>query len=94
MSATGRDFYPRRRLDWLSPRERVVLIHMMEGHAADEIAVLDYVTIATVRTHIRSILWKLGVKSQLAAVAFAYRHCWPTEEERRAALERALAMSA
>lgn len=91
MSAYGHDHYPRRRLDWLSNRERVVLIHMMEGRSAEEIAKLDYVTVSTVRSQIRSILWKLGVKSQLAAVAFAYKHCWPTEEERRAALEHALA---
>ena len=94
MTVTGRDRYPRRRLDWLSARERIVLIHMMDGIGAEEIAERDYVTVSTVRTQIRSILMKLGVKSQLAAVAYAYRHCWPTEEERRAALEQALAASA
>ena len=81
---------PLRRLDWLSNRERVVLIHMMDGMSACDIAACDYVTVSTVRSQIRSILMKLGVPSQLAAVAYAYKHCWPTEAERQAALAAAL----
>lgn len=63
-----------RRLGWLSGRERVVLHHLMEGRSAEEIADLDYVAVTTVRTQIRSLLQKLGCKSQLAAVALAYQH--------------------
>ena len=72
-----------RRLSWLSQRERAVLIHMMDGLSAEQIAALEYVTVSTVRTQIRSILQKLGVKSQLAAVAIAYQAIWPVEDEHR-----------
>lgn len=82
---------PMRRLDWLSPRERAVLIHMMDGLSAEEMAPLDFVTVATVRSQIRNVLMKLGVSSQLAAVAHAYAACWPTEEERRQAMMAAMA---
>ena len=84
---------PMRRLDWLSQRERVVLIHMMDGMSACDIAAADYVTVSTVRSQIRNVLMKLGVSSQLQAVAYAYKHCWPTEEERRQALAAALRMA-
>ena len=62
-----------RRLSWLTDRERVVLHHLMEGRSAEEIAPLDYVSVTTVRTQIRHILQKLGVHSQLAAVALGYQ---------------------
>lgn len=70
-----------RRLAWLSDRERVVLLHMMDGLSAEQIAAADYVTVATVRSQIRSILLKLGVTSQLAAVALAYRTIWPSDDD-------------
>ena len=66
------DHYPRG-MEALTERERTVLAHMMRGLTAVEIAQAEYVTIATVRSHIRSILWKLQVRNQLAAVALGYR---------------------
>ena len=51
--------------------ERKVLFHMMEGRAAGDIAAELVVSLTTVRSHIRSILRKLNVNSQLAAVAIA-----------------------
>ena len=60
-------------LDSLSAREETVLRHMQAGLTAVEIARTDYVTLATARSQIRSILMKLGVNSQLAAVAMANR---------------------
>lgn len=66
----------RRRLapfDQLTQREHEVLQALMCGQSADEIAAAHYVSIATVRSHIRSILLKLGVNSQLAAAALAVR---------------------
>jgi DNA-binding NarL/FixJ family response regulator len=45
---------------------------MMEGRAAAEIATTLVVSLTTVRSHIRSILRKLNVNSQLAAVALAF----------------------
>lgn len=60
------------RLDQLSPREREVLRHLAEGLRAAEISVLLFLSITTVRSHIRSILVKLGVNSQQQA-ADVYR---------------------
>ena len=77
-------------LDWLTDRERVVLIHLMDGLSAEQIAELEFVGVCTVRSQIRSILQKLHVKSQLAAVAYAYRALWPTDEERKALVTQVL----
>ena len=48
----------------------------MEGHCAEEIAQAAFVSISTVRSQIKAILQKLGVSSQLAAVALARRADW------------------
>jgi len=56
----------------LTPSERRVLFHMMAGRSASEIATTLVVSLTTVRSHIRSILRKLNVNSQLAAVALAF----------------------
>jgi two-component system, NarL family, nitrate/nitrite response regulator NarL len=63
----------------LTEREQVVLAELMEGHNAEEIAKAGYVSISTVRSQIKAILQKLGVKSQLAAVAIARRAGWSLE---------------
>jgi len=55
----------------LSPRETEVLGALIEGRSAETIASEQFVSLGTVRSHIRSILRKLGVTSQLAAVAAA-----------------------
>ena len=61
----------------LTPREEAVLVQLAAGEGAEAIAAQLYVSLATVRSHIRSILLKLGVNSQLAAVAMARRANWP-----------------
>jgi DNA-binding NarL/FixJ family response regulator len=58
-----------RRMARLSPREREVLELLTEGMRAAAIAEYFVVSMPTVRTHIRSILAKLQVGSQLEAVA-------------------------
>jgi DNA-binding NarL/FixJ family response regulator len=60
----------------LSPREQQVLAGLMKGHAATALAEQHYVSVATIRAQIRSVLAKLGVSSQLEAVALAHRHGW------------------
>jgi DNA-binding CsgD family transcriptional regulator len=55
----------------LTPAERRVLHLMMRGRSAADIVVELGVSLSTVRTHIRSILRKLHVSSQLTAVAIA-----------------------
>ena len=60
----------------LTERERFVLAELMEGHCAEEIAHAAFVSVSTVRSQIKAILQKLGVSSQLAAVALARRAGW------------------
>ncbi len=60
----------------LSPSEREVLRCLMDGHTVDEIAAASARSIATVRSHVRAVLTKLGVNCQLAAVAVAHRAGW------------------
>lgn len=60
----------------LSSRERDVLRQIVEGKQAAAIARDSYVSLATVRTQIRSILLKLEVTSQVAAVALARQGGW------------------
>jgi two-component system nitrate/nitrite response regulator NarL len=62
--------------DGLTTRERQVLSALMKGKSADTIAEESVVSVATIRTQIRSILAKLGVNSQLAAVARAQEVRW------------------
>lgn len=54
--------------------EALVLRALIDGHSAAEIAEANFVSLATVRSQIRSVLQKLGVRSQLAAVALATIH--------------------
>lgn len=79
---TGRS----RRLDRMAPfeqlttREAEVLAALCDGRVAEEIAASQTLSVATVRSHIRAVLTKLGVNSQLAAVALARRAGWPEGE--------------
>jgi len=60
-------------------REREVLAALVDGLSAEEIAETHYVALTTVRSQIRSVLQKLGVRSQLAAVAQANRIGWKAD---------------
>lgn len=60
----------------LTERERQVLAALMDGRSAADIASASFVSLATVRSQIHSVLVKLGVGSQLAAVAMARREGW------------------
>jgi two-component system nitrate/nitrite response regulator NarL len=64
----------------LSRREKVVLTGLIAGESAETIAENSYVSVTTVRTQIRSVLLKLDVNSQLAAVALAREMGWPADE--------------
>lgn len=64
------------RLARLTAREREVLEHLRLGHTVDEIARRDHVARSTVRGQVASVLRKLEVSSQLAAVAVTH---WATE---------------
>jgi DNA-binding NarL/FixJ family response regulator len=66
----------------LTVRECEILHELMEGLPADAIAERAYVSVTTVRSHIRAILQKLGVNSQLAAVTMAMRVGWTSPHRR------------
>lgn len=57
----------------LTPRERDVLRLIALGMSNDEIAEQEYVSMATVKTHVRHILMKTGSRDRVHAVLFAYR---------------------
>jgi two-component system nitrate/nitrite response regulator NarL len=64
------------RLARLTPREEAVLGELILGHTVREIATRSVVSEATVRTQVKSILAKLEVSSQLAAVGLANHAGW------------------
>lgn len=66
----------RRRLELLTPREKQVLSFLIEGQNVRAIAKRGVVSEATVRTQVKSILSKLEVSSQLAAVGMAHQVGW------------------
>jgi two-component system nitrate/nitrite response regulator NarL len=64
------------RLKLLSRREREVLSRLAAGNRVSDIAQHLCVSEATIRTHVKSILAKLNVNSQIAAVAIARDVGW------------------
>lgn len=57
----------------LTPAENQVLRGMVDGLSAGEIAARSHHSVHTIRSQIKSILVKLDVRSQIAAVALARR---------------------
>lgn len=55
----------------LTPRERQVLFHMTQGAGRQEVAERLHLSANTVRTHMQSLMAKLGVHSALEAVALS-----------------------
>lgn len=58
----------------LTPREREVLGLMAAGLTNTEIAERLVVSVATVKTHVRSILAKLEARGRVQAVLIAHQH--------------------
>ncbi|GAA4710678.1 response regulator transcription factor [Nocardioides conyzicola] len=66
----------RTKFNQLTVRESEILGHLTHGRTVRDIATLSVVSEATVRTQVKSILAKLGVSSQIAAVAVAHQVDW------------------
>lgn len=65
----------------LTRREREVLVELTRGYSAVEIAARQHLALTTIRSQIQAVLHKLGVHSQIAAVAIARQSglSWSTE---------------
>lgn len=60
--------------DRLSPREREVISHLVDGHSNKAIARLLGVTEATVKVHLKSVLRKIRVENRTQAAIWALSH--------------------
>src|SRR4051812_35683778 len=67
----------------LSPAETKVLQLLCEGHSNRDIAAALFVSVPTVKTHVRSILGALGVKRRTEAIALILKTDFAARARRR-----------
>jgi DNA-binding NarL/FixJ family response regulator len=58
----------------LTPREREIFQLLAMGYNAPEIAERLVLSVATVRTHVRNGIERLGAKTRIQAIALALTH--------------------
>lgn len=80
-SATAETMEIRDKLASLTARESVVLGQLMAGMAVRDIADASMLAEATVRSQVRSLLSKLEVSSQVAAIGLAYSVGWTPPQQ-------------
>ena len=61
-------------IEVLTPREREIFLLVARGLSNLEVASAAFVSEATAKTHLRSILSKLGLQSRIQVVIFAYEN--------------------
>lgn len=67
-TAPGADF------DRLTPREREILLRAAQGLSNAEIARAEFLSEATVKTHVSRVLAKLALRDRVQLVVYAYEH--------------------
>jgi DNA-binding NarL/FixJ family response regulator len=59
-------------LERLTERERQVLVELATGSSNAELAEALFISEETVRTHVKRVLSKLGLRDRAQAIVFAY----------------------
>lgn len=63
---------PKQPIDALTDREEQVLVAVARGRTNKEIADKLYITLSTVKSHITSLMTKLGVRNRVEIAMWAY----------------------